>query len=245
MRTWRGESGGSEAAARLGTVVEWLLILLVFAAAGAWPVPDVNETVYLTKARHAADPTWAQGDFFLETPDAHGVFYLLMGPIAAALPLEPTAWIGRIIGWAALAIGFRRAIVPLLCSGWARVLAAALFALALRNTTAAGEWVIGGCEAKVFAWAFVLGGLGGIARGRFAWAVCLCGVATAFHPIVGGWALVATIATWLAMGRPAAPEGRGVATALVAVGLLLAAVFFLSLPGTTLWHWLKRSTTSS
>ena len=223
MRTWRGESGGSEAAARLGTVVEWLLILLVFAAAGAWPVPDVNETVYLTKARHAADPTWAQGDFFLETPDAHGVFYLLMGPIAAALPLEPTAWIGRIIGWAALAIGFRRAIVPLLCSGWARVLAAALFALALRNTTAAGEWVIGGCEAKVFAWAFVLGGLGGIARGRFAWAVCLCGVATAFHPIVGGWALVATIATWLAMGRPAAPEGRGVATALVAVGLLLAA----------------------
>ena len=109
MRTWRGESGGSEAAARLGTVVEWLLILLVFAAAGAWPVPDVNETVYLTKARHAADPTWAQGDFFLETPDAHGVFYLLMGPIAAALPLEPPAWIGRIIaGEARLALASSR-----------------------------------------------------------------------------------------------------------------------------------------
>ena len=53
--------------------VEVLAILAVFAAAGAWPVPDVNETAYLTKARHYADPAWARGDFFLETPDAHGV----------------------------------------------------------------------------------------------------------------------------------------------------------------------------
>ncbi|MCE9632336.1 MAG: hypothetical protein K8S94_16705 [Planctomycetia bacterium] len=222
MRTRRGESDGGEPAARLGGSVEWLLILFVFAASGAWPVPDLNETVYLTKARHAADPTWAQGDFFLETPDAHGVFYLLMGPIAAAMPLEQTAWIGRIIGWASLALGFRHAIVPLLCSSWARVVAAAVFALALRNTTAAGEWVIGGCEAKVDAWAFVLGGLGEVARGRFAWAVCLCGAATAFHPIVGGWALVATAASWLATGRPAASEGRGLAAVLVIMGLLLA-----------------------
>ena len=64
--------------------IELLAILAVFAAAGAWPVPDVNETAYLTKARHFTDPAWCQGDFFLETPDAHGVFYLLMGPIAAA-----------------------------------------------------------------------------------------------------------------------------------------------------------------
>ncbi len=222
MRAWRGESDGDRTAARLGGVVEWLLILVVFAAGGAWPTPDVNETVYLTKARHAADPAWARGDFFLETPEAHGVFYLFMGPLAAAMPLEQAAWIGRVVGWAALACGFRWAVVPLLCSGWSRVVAAAVFAVALRNTTAAGEWVIGGCEAKVYAWAFVFGGLGGIVRGRFAWAVCFCGAATALHPIVGGWALVATVATWLAMGRPAAPEGRHRATILVGLGLLLA-----------------------
>ena len=73
--------------------IELLAILAVFAAAGAWPVPDVNETAYLTKARHYADPAWCQGDFFLETPDAHGVFYLLMGPIAAAVSLD-----GRSLG---------------------------------------------------------------------------------------------------------------------------------------------------
>jgi hypothetical protein len=199
------------------------VIAIMFAAAGAWPVPDVNEAVYLTKARHAADPGWGRGDFFLETPDAHGVFYLVAGPLAAAVPLERAAWIGRIAGWAALAAGFRHAAVPLVTDGWARVLAAAFFSLALRNTTAAGEWVIGGCEAKVFAWAFVLGALGELACGRFAWAFCLSGAATAVHPIVGGWALVATVATWLVAGRPAAATGRAVALAAVGAGLLMAA----------------------
>ena len=87
------------------TFLELLTILAIFAAAGAWPVPDVNETAYLTKARHFADPAWGQGDFFLETPDAHGVFYLLLGPLAAATSLGHAAWVGRWLGWLALAIG--------------------------------------------------------------------------------------------------------------------------------------------
>jgi hypothetical protein len=223
MRPLAGGSDGGGAAGPLLAAVETLLIAALFAAAGAWPVPDVNEAVYLTKARHAADPAWGRGDFFLETPDAHGVFYLLMGPLAAAVPLETAAWIGRVIGWLALAAGFRHAVVPLVAGGWTRLAAAAFFSLALRNTTAAGEWVIGGCEAKVFAWAAVLAALGEIGRGRFAIAFGLCGVATAVHPIVGGWAAVATVVAWLASGRPVPASGRGVAAAAVVVGLLAAA----------------------
>jgi hypothetical protein len=177
----------------LGEVV---VILLVFTAAGAWPVPDVNETAYLTKARHGVDPAWCRGDFFLETPDAHGVFYRLIGPLAATVSLERTAWVGRWLGWMALAGGFRHATVPLLAGAWSRVLAAAVFSLALRHTTAAGEWVIGGCEAKVFAWALVLAALGEIARSRFARAWLALGAATALHPIVGGWGLVALLMSW-------------------------------------------------
>ena len=90
-----------------------IAITAIFAAAGAWPVPDVNETVYLPKARHAADPPWCAGDFFLETPDAHGFFYLVMGPVAARLPLETAAWLSRIAGWLALAVGFRHLALPL------------------------------------------------------------------------------------------------------------------------------------
>lgn len=209
-------------------VAETLASALIFAAAGAWPVPDVNETVYLTKARHAADPAYARGDFFLETPDAHGVFYLLMGPLAAAVPLETAAWLGRLAGWLMLAVGFRHVAVPLLAAptftgSWARLAAAALFSLALRQTQAAGEWVIGGCEAKVFAWALVLGGVGELIRGRWVESWCLLGGATACHPIVGGWATVAA-----ALARAFGPDGldrpRGPrAVILVVIGAMLAA----------------------
>jgi len=216
-------------------IVEVLAILAVFAAAGAWPVPDVNETAYLTKARHYADPNWGQGDFFLETPDAHGVFYRLMGPLAAAVPLEQAAWIGRWLGWLTLVCGFRHAVVPLLPGVWSRILAAALFSLALRHTTAAGEWVIGGCESKVFSWAIVLAGLGELGRARFPWAWLAMGAATALHPIVGGWGLVAMAMSWcggFVTGRSDAERGDPtarpfvtlfVSLVLIVVGLLLAA----------------------
>lgn len=202
-------------------VVEIAVVTLVFAAAGAWPAPDVNEAVYLTKARHAADPAWAAGDFFLETPDAHGVFYLLFGPLAATLPLEQAAWIGRVLGWLAVGIGFWHAVAPVVATTWGRIAAVALFSLALRHTTMAGEWVLGGCEAKVFAWAFVLGGVGEWLRGRFAMAWLLCGTATAWHPIVGGWALVALVVAFAI--RPTRLAGIGDVVLLVA-GLVLAAV---------------------
>jgi hypothetical protein len=211
--------------------LEILAITVVFAAAGCWPVPDSNEAVYLTKARHAADPSFAQGDFFLESPDAHGVFYLVMGPLAAGLTLDQAAWVGRLFGWLAVAIGFRHAVVPLLPGGengrgggWQRLVAAVVFSLALRHTTAAGEWVLGGCEAKVFAWALVLGGLGEWLRDRFAWAWLLLGAATALHPIVGGWAIVATTVARLFTPPLLKPVSNlGLAAALVITGCLLVA----------------------
>ncbi|RLT15516.1 MAG: hypothetical protein DWI25_02285 [Planctomycetota bacterium] len=168
-------------------------VMLIFAAAGAWPTPDSNEAHYLTKARHFFDPTWCVGDFFLETPDAHGVFYGLIGPLAARLPLDMAAWLGRWIGWLSLAIGFCHAVRPLLTHTTARLLAAALFSLALRHSTAAGEWVIGGCEAKVFAWALLFWALGEIAMGRLSSAWLSLGAATAVHPIVGGWGGIALL----------------------------------------------------
>ncbi len=217
-------AAGERAGGRGRAVIEILLIAAVFAAAGCWPVPDVNETVYLTKARHAADPAYGRGDFFLETPDAHGIFYLVVGPLAATLSLETAAWIGRIAGWLALAVGFRHLAHALTAGSGQRatllrLAAAAIFSLALRQTTAAGEWVIGGCEGKVFAWALVLAGLGELVSGRFAAAWLLMGGATAFHPIVGGWAMIATVPAWLAT-RPRPSATARPRAALTAAGLL-------------------------
>lgn len=206
---------------------EVALVTLVFAAAGAWPVPDVNETVYLTKARHFADPTWAAGDWFLETPDAHGVFYLLFAPVAAALSLEQAAWVGRWAGWIAVAAGFLHAVRPLLPGRRDRLLAAALFALCVRTTTAAGEWVLGGCESKVFAWALVFAALGEIVRGRMARGWCVLGAATAVHPLVGGWGMVAqglVMAAAVAGGRLSPLRPGDITLVVAGVALALAGV---------------------
>lgn len=206
-----------------GRVLRWLLevaaITAVFAAAGSWPVPDSNEAYYLTKARHAADPAWCAEDFFLASRDAHVVFFRLMGPLAAARPLDEAAWIGRWLGWLLLAVGMRQAAATVLdrepgawswiSSCW-HVAAACLFSVLVRFTPASGEWVIGGCESKVFAWGFVLVAAAAVAAGRFGAAWLAAGLAAAVHPIVGGWAFleVGCVATWQLL-RGLVAWGRG------------------------------------
>ncbi len=203
--------------------LELVVVTAIFAAAGAWPTPDTNEAHYLARARHSWDPSWAAGDFFLESAEAHGLFYRLLGPLAAAMPFDRAAWIGRLAGWASLAAGFTFVASAVLPTAPMRIIAAALFSLAARHTPAAGEWVIGGCEAKVFSWAMVLAGVGWFARGRPANAWAWMGGATAFHPLVGGWSMLALIpAAVMGLGawRPPGPA----AAATIAAGLMLAAV---------------------
>ncbi len=214
-------------AARVG--LEIVLMTAIFAAAGAWPTPDTNEAHYLARARHSWNPSWGTGDFFLDSPEAHGVFYRLLGPLAAALPLDQAAWIGRWLGWASLAAGFSFLASAILPTVPLRIVAAALFSLSARHTPAAGEWVIGGCESKVFAWALVLVGVGWFVRGRPAIAWAWLGAATALHPLVGGWAMVALVPAaatdWFGKGRRSVSRALSMASGgAVAVGLGLAAL---------------------
>ena len=54
----------------------------------------------------------------------------------------------------------------------------------------AGEWAVGGVEAKCFAYGFVLLGLAAIARGDWRTPWLWFGAASAFHVLVGGWAVL-------------------------------------------------------
>lgn len=199
---------------------EWLAVAAMFAGVGAWPTPDTNEAHYLTRARHAADPAWAAGDFFLESPEAHGLFSAVIGPLAAGWSLEAAAWIGRGAGWLLLAGGFVHAAQGVMPTMWPRLLAAALFSVALRHTTAAGEWLIGGCEAKVFAWAGVLWAAGAIARDRWGPAWVSLGAATAVHAVVGGWGMVAAALAWWFLGSRVGVGWLFVGGVLAAIGVV-------------------------
>lgn len=183
--------------ARWLRAIEVALILMVFASQAAWPTPDVNEPHYLGKAKHYWNPAWAPHDFFFESADTHRVFYVACGWLTRWLTLPQFAWCGRLVTWLLLAWAWRRlswAIVPR--PGWA--VATALMFLAFNvGCHLAGEWVVGGFEAKGLAYVLVLAAVRAYLMNRWNTALILAGAASALHVLVGGWFAVALGLCWL------------------------------------------------
>jgi hypothetical protein len=202
----------------------WLEIALVFGVFflhGAWPTPNVNETDYVTKAQHFWNRDAFVQDFFCNTGDAHVVFYWAFGWLTMlGWSLDTTAWVGRIITWLMLAIAWRGLSYTVLPKSWLAVLSAELFILLTEHARMADEWIVGGVEAKGFAWAFVLWALQALVRERWNVAWLLLGVATSLHVVVGGWATLCLGVTWLASSQ-ARPLISAILPGLVG-GLMLA-----------------------
>ena len=188
-------------------LIEIALIFAVFCIQGAWPVPDVNEPYYLGKAIHYWNPDWLRGDFFMESADTHKVFYFTFGWLSLWLSPVALVWTGRIVTWLLLAWAWRRLSVAVVPRPWYSVLTAALFVCLMERCHMAGEWVIGGVEAKGFAYVLVFLGLEALVRNRWNRALLLFGAAAAFHVLVGGWAAVAAGMAWLWLIKPR-PAGR-------------------------------------
>lgn len=178
-----------------------LLVFVVFAFDGAWPIPDVNEAHYLTKAKHFWEPMWCERDPFLTSADSHVAFFATFGYFTQLWSLPTAALVGRVLQWFLLAIGWRRlsySIAPRI--GWAAITAAAMTAMT-EHLNLAGEWVVGGCEAKVVAFALLFSALADVMAGRWNWAYAQLGLATTFHVLVGGWSLIGLTFVWLTPGR--------------------------------------------
>jgi hypothetical protein len=120
-------------------LAEVLLIFTVFFVHGGWPAPEVNETHYLAKARHYWDPTWCRNDFFLNSADAHQVFYWTFGWLSRLLPFEALAWTGRLLTWALLAWSWRKLSTTLLPLPLTSVLSAGLLVALIDRGHMAGE----------------------------------------------------------------------------------------------------------
>jgi len=203
-----------------GAPAETLLIFLVFLVHAAWPVPEVNETHYLAKAKHYWNPTWCEGDFFLDTADAHQVFYWTFGWLTIPLALPAVAWMGRLLAWGLLAWSWRRLSFAVIPRPLVSVLTAAVFVWLIARYHLAGEWVVGGVEAKGFAYALVFLGLEALVRSRWNRAWLLLGGASALHVLVGGWSVLAAVVAWLFAGE-ARPRFRSMLPGL-AGGFLLS-----------------------
>ncbi len=172
-RGWAALSGG------------WLVC---FCFAGVM-APAVNESHYLTKAKKLLDPEWCPGDLFLESAPVQLLFLAVAGGMAQLLSLEAVAWTGRAICWLGMAGAFQYLLNGIGVRGW---LVPAMLVLALvlnESCHLAGEWFVGGFEAKAIAWPLLIAAMGAMARGRWALVWSLVAAATAVHFVTGWWGL--------------------------------------------------------
>ena len=216
-----------------------LLLFLAICLQGAWPVPDVNESHYVAKMIAFWNRDWVENDPFLESANAHPFFYLVFGWPSRYLEPEVFTWVGRVVGWLLLACGWYALAEPLLTSPSKILFSGILFVCLQERFNMAGEWVVGGLEAKVPAYGFAFFGLGAFLRGKWNFAWVLLGLATAFHVLAGGWAWLAAGIS-LAASRPNWTEfkkmlpGLGVGGALALIGLIPAVTLNLHVDRATL-----------
>ncbi len=199
------------------------IVVLFFVYAGH-PAPDVNEAHYLTKAKQFWQPDWCLGDTFLESEDAHLVFYWTAGWLTRWGSLPAVAWVGRFMTWTLLAAAWHGLIHSMVPRRGYSLLAAAIALCLWHHFHLAGEWVVGGFEAKGFALAFLFVAFGSVALRRWHRAYLALGAASAFHVLIGGWGVVAVSIAMLIHWRTERGQSRRIVAHLIGGGLL-------SLPG--------------
>ncbi len=162
------------------------------------PIPGVNESHWLGKARAFWDPGWCSQDFFFRSANAHYLFLAVTGAAAQVLPLPAVALLGRAV--ASLAVGWSLAFLIGRGAWLHTVLVTALFLLAQWLGNFSGEWLVGGLEAKQFSYALLFVTFAALDRSRFRLAAATTGLAVATHPVVGAWGTIAVggacLVTW-------------------------------------------------
>ena len=185
---------GTTAAVRKHTGWFWLEVVAIFCVLFAFAgqaTPDVNETHYLTKAKSFWSPAWCAKDLFLQSSDAHLVFFLSFGWLTKFISLTAFAWIGRCISWGIFSFAWVRLNRTLDIRPWLSILSAIFFLLLMDRFHMAGEWAVGGFEGKSLAYGFIICAINAYLKGYTPRLFLAIGIASAFHVVVGAWTIVA------------------------------------------------------
>lgn len=169
------------------------LVFLSFAVYATWhaPPPGANEPHYLCKAKHLWNPGWCSRDQFLQSANAHWLFLQTIGGLTRILSLEQTAWVGRIAAWLLLAWGWTQLANAVVPGRWGSLWSAWCFLAIATFGNFSGEWIVGGVESKVFSYACLFAALAYAIRSEWRKGSVWCGLAIAWHPVVGVWGLIA------------------------------------------------------
>ncbi len=219
----RSVSGSASAAGEI-----LVLFALVCLLAGE-PVPGVNESHYLPKAKHLFDPSFGSGDLFLESHDSHGIAAGVAGALALWLPLSAVAWIGRFLSWLCLAWAWQRMRVALGLHWIVGAAALSSWYFGIEYGNWAGEWAIGGFEGKSLAYPCVIIAFSELFRGNWPRVWVWLGLAVAWHPLAGGWAGLSFGIAWVLMPNlltrlQAEAKWLAAGTALGLIGVVPAAI---------------------
>ena len=216
---------GSEPASRSRTaccggswgiaVLETLLLVLLFFVVAGNPPPAINEAHYMVLAKNFWQPDWCARDLFVVSDKPHLAFHATFGWLTQFFSLATATWIGRLIGWTLLAIALRSLTRAVSDRAFACLGVALVWIAGNEHFNFAGEWVVGGIEAKVPAYALVLAGMTQMVRGRWPWVWPLLGMASAFHVLVGGWTVVAAMWAYVLVGRQQSPPNKQVVPLLI------------------------------
>lgn len=212
---------------KIGKIGELAVLFALVCLLASEQVPGVNESHYLSKAKHLFDPDFCKGDLFFESHDSHGLAAGFAGALAIWLPLPAVAWLGRILSWMCLAWAWRKLRVAIGIHWIGGALALSSWYFAIRYGNWAGEWAVGGFEGKSIAYPCIIVALAELFQGRWARVWVWLGLAVAWHPLSGGWAGLSFGVAWLWMPKlwqrvRSEAIWLGVATAIGLVGVIPA-----------------------
>jgi hypothetical protein len=154
-----------------------------------------NEVDVLPLAKQFVAPDWIANDWYLNSETNYrALFQVIFGWLIVHLGFLPTSIIGRLIcytlvAWGIVLLGQK---LGLSLSYLLLATIAVTYQGSLQGAIA-GEWFVGGLEAKAVAYGLILLAIALMLQRKYVLMTLLLGLATSFHVLVGGWALITTL----------------------------------------------------